>query len=229
MVRSINRFLIYTKNYLTLSSSLLLTILFITIFIIPLFPVTYHRILFSVSYTIIFILSAFSVQYLQKRVMYFALLVIVVEWISIILNMPILFKISLPINFIFFLFMVGILIIQIAKAKDVTILVLLESISVYLLLGISFSIIVSLLESISPNSFNFNKISGPINSNYLYNIDYMYFTFVSFTSTGYGDYLPLTPTAKSLSILISIIGQLYIAIIIAMIVGKYLSKPSNSN
>ena len=229
MISSINRFLIYTKNYLTLSSSLLLTILFITIFIIPLFPVTYHRILFSVSYTIIFILSAFSVQYLQKRVMYFALLVIVVEWISIILNMPILFKISLPINFIFFLFMVGILIIQIAKAKDVTILVLLESISVYLLLGISFSIIVSLLESISPNSFNFNKISGPINSNYLYNIDYMYFTFVSFTSTGYGDYLPLTPTAKSLSILISIIGQLYIAIIIAMIVGKYLSKPSNSN
>jgi hypothetical protein len=124
--------------------------------------------------------------------------------------------------------MVGILIIQIAKAKDVTIRVLLESISVYLLLGISFSIIVSLLESISPNSFNFNKISDPIHSNYLYNIDYMYFTFVSFTSTGYGDYLPLTPTAKSLSILISIIGQLYIAIIIAMIVGKYLNK-SNTN
>jgi hypothetical protein len=160
--------------------------------------------------------------------MYFALLVIVVEWISIILNMPILFKISLPINFIFFLFMVGILIVQIAKAKDVTIRVLLESISVYLLLGISFSIIVALLESISPNSFNFNKISGPINSNYLYNIDYMYFTFVSFTSTGYGDYLPLTPTAKSLAVLISIVGQLYIAIIIAMIVGKYLNK-SNTN
>lgn len=228
MISAINRFLIYTKRYLTLSSSLLLTILFITIFIIPLFPVTYHRILFSVSYTIIFILSAFSVQYLQKRVLYFALLVIVVEWISIILNMPLLFKLSLPINFIFFLLMVGILIVQIAKAKDVTIRVLMESISVYLLLGISFSIIVSLLESISPNSFNFNKISGPINSNYLYNIDYMYFTFVSFTSTGYGDYLPLTPTAKSLSILISITGQMYIAIIIAMIVGKYLNK-SNTN
>jgi hypothetical protein len=173
-------------------------------------------------------LSAFSVQYLQKRVLYFALMVIVVKWISTILNMPILFKLSLPINFIFFLLMVGILIVQIAKAKDVTIRVLMESISVYLLLGISFSIIVSLLESLSPNSFNFNKISGPINSNYLYNIDYMYFTFVSFTSTGYGDYLPLTPTAKSLSILISITGQMYIAIIIAMIVGKYLNK-SNTN
>jgi len=182
-----------------------------------------------VSYTIIFILSAFSVQYIQKRVVYFACVVILVEWIAVILNMPLLFKISLPINFLFFLMMVGILIIQIAKAKNVTMRVLIESISVYLLLGISFSIIVAMLDSISPNSFNFNEISGSANSEHLYNIDFMYYTFVSFTSTGYGDYLPLTPTAKSLSILISITGQLYIAIIIAMIVGKYLSKPSNSN
>ena len=124
---------------------------------------------------------------------------------------------------------VGILIVQIARAENVTMLVLLESISVYLLLGICFSIIVALLESISPNSFNFNKLSDSINSDALYNIEFMYFTFVSFTSTGYGDYLPLTPAAKSLSVLISITGQLYIAIIIAMIVGKYLSKPSKSN
>jgi hypothetical protein len=161
--------------------------------------------------------------------MSFALLVIAIEWISIILNMKILFKISLPINFLFFLLMVGILILQIAKAKNVSMLVLMESISVYLLLGICFSIMVALLESISPNSFNFNKLNDSFNSNILYNIEFMYFTFVSFTSTGYGDYLPLTPAAKSLSILISITGQLYIAIIIAMIVGKYLSKSSNNN
>jgi hypothetical protein len=86
---------------------------------------------------------------------------------------------------------------------------------------------VALLESINPNSFNFNQVSETINQNDLYNIEYMYFSFVSFTSTGYGDYLPLVPAAKSLSILISITGQLYIAIIIAMIVGKYLNKSSN--
>lgn len=125
--------------------------------------------------------------------------------------------------------MVGVLIIQIARAKNVSILVLMESISVYLLLGICFSIMVALLESMSPHSFSFNQINNSVNSNILYNIEFMYFTFVSFTSTGYGDYLPLTPAARSLSILISITGQLYIAIIIAMIVGKYLSKSSNNN
>lgn len=229
MISSINRFLIYTKRYLTLSSSLLLTALLIIIFIVPLFPLTYHKILFSVTYTIIFILSALAVKFYQKNVAFFALIVIAIEWISIILNFPLLFKVALPINFLFFLMIVGILIIQIAKAEDVTLLVLMESISVYLLLGISFSIIVALIESVIPNSFNFGKLSDSVHSDTLYNIEFMYFTFVSFTSTGYGDYLPLTPAAKSLSILISVTGQLYIAIIIAMIVGKYLSKAGKSN
>ena len=225
----VNRFFIYSKKYLILSSALLLTVICITIFIVPLSSPSFHRILFSICYTIIFILSALAVKYFQKRVASFAIVVIAIEWISIILNFPLLFKIGLPINILFFLMIVGILIVQIARAENVTILVLMESISVYLLLGICFSIIVALLESISPNSFNFSRISGTIDTSHLYNIEYMYFTFVSFTSTGYGDYLPFTPAAKSLSILISITGQLYIAIIIAMIVGKYLSKPSKSN
>jgi uncharacterized membrane protein len=196
------------------------------VFIIPLLPKDSHRILFTISYTIIFILSALAVRDNQKRVALFALAVIAIQWISLILNMPVLFKISLPINFLFFLMIVGIFIVQIAKAKDVTILVLMESISGYLLLGICFSIMVALLETLKPNSFNFNQISDTVNQNILYNIEYMYFSFVSFTSTGYGDFLPLVPAAKSLAILISITGQLYIAIIIAMIVGKYLNKSS---
>ena len=223
----INRFFIYSKKYLTLSSALLLSVIFITIFIIPLLPQDSHRILFTICYTIIFILSALAVRDNQKKVALLALAVITIEWISLILNMSVLFKISLPINFLFFLMIVGIFIVQIARAENVTMLVLLESVSGYLLLGICFSIMVALLESINPNSFNFNQVSETINQNNLYNIEYMYFSFVSFTSTGYGDYLPLVPAAKSLSILISITGQLYIAIIIAMIVGKYLNKSNN--
>jgi len=172
--------------------------------------------------------SAFAIKYFQKRVALIALMVITIEWISIILGLPLLYKISISINFLFFLMIVGILIIQIAKANNVTMLVIMESVTVYLLLGVCFSIIVALLESFSPNSFNFSNISNLSNVNTAYNIEIIYFSFISFTTTGYGDYVPLTPAAKSLSILISITGQLYIAIIIAMIVGKYLSKTDDS-
>lgn len=229
MFTVINRFLHFTKRFLTLSSSLLLATLLVIILAIPLFPLSYHRILFSIFYTVIFVLSALSVQYAQKRIVYFSLVVITVEWVAVILNMPLLFKISLPINFLFFLMIVGILIVQIAKAKNVTTLVLLESISCYLLIGISFSLVIGLIEAINPNSFNFQKFDSITNLNTGYNIDYMYFAFINLTTTGFGDFLPLTPAAKSLSVLISITGQLYTAIIIAILVGKYLTKSSEKN
>jgi voltage-gated potassium channel len=38
---------------------------------------------------------------------------------------------------------------------------------------------------------------------------------------GYGDYLPNTSGARSIAILMSVSGQLYIGIIIALLVGKF--------
>ena len=49
-----------------------------------------------------------------------------------------------------------------------------------------------------------------------------YFSFTTLTSLGFGDVLPLTPPAQSLALLIGITGQLYLTILVAMLVGKYL-------
>ena len=224
MKNIINRFFLKAKRFLTLSNSLLLLFLFFTIFIIPFFSNDIHKSLYGTCYVIIFILSALSVKYVQKRVALFAIAVIIIHLISVILNMPTLFKIALPINFLFFLFIVGMLITGIARAENVTLLVILESISGYLLLGLCLSIMVALFVLFDPYSFNFQNLNNNITPNINHTSDYIYYTFVSLTSTGYGDFLPLTPSAKSLANLISISGQLYIAIIIAMIVGKYLNK-----
>lgn len=124
--------------------------------------------------------------------------------------------------------MVGILIMGIARAENVTLLVMLESISGYLLLGLCLSIMVSLLVLFDPYSFNFQNLSNDTTPIINQTSNYIYYTFVSLTSTGYGDFLPLTPEAKSLANLISVSGQFYVAIIIAMIVGKYLNKRSAS-
>jgi hypothetical protein len=44
---------------------------------------------------------------------------------------------------------------------------------------------------------------------------------VTLNTLGYGEITPTVPFAKSISILISTSGQIYIAVIIAMLVGKY--------
>ena len=46
----------------------------------------------------------------------------------------------------------------------------------------------------------------------------LYFSFVTLTSTGYGDIVPIHPLARSLCNLESIIGQLYPAILMARLV-----------
>ncbi|MEM6966316.1 MAG: ion channel [Bacteroidota bacterium] len=53
--------------------------------------------------------------------------------------------------------------------------------------------------------------------------DFIYFSFITLTSVGYGDISPVNPIAMSATILLSIAGQLYLTILIAIIIGKFLA------
>ena len=54
--------------------------------------------------------------------------------------------------------------------------------------------------------------------------DFIYYAFVTMTTLGYGDITPVGSMARSLSIFFSVTGQLYLTMIIAILVGKYLSQ-----
>jgi voltage-gated potassium channel len=51
--------------------------------------------------------------------------------------------------------------------------------------------------------------------------DYIYHALVVFSTTGFGDIVPVTPQAKAVSNFISVSGQLYVAIIITLLIGHY--------
>lgn len=51
--------------------------------------------------------------------------------------------------------------------------------------------------------------------------DLLYFSFTALTSTGFGDIVPISRQARSLSVLEQIIGALYLAILIARLAGVY--------
>jgi hypothetical protein len=53
----------------------------------------------------------------------------------------------------------------------------------------------------------------------------IYFSFVTLTSTGYGDILPINPFARSLANLESVIGQLFPATLLARLVAQSLAGP----
>lgn len=52
---------------------------------------------------------------------------------------------------------------------------------------------------------------------------HLYFSFVTLTTLGYGDILPLTEYAEMLVVLESVPGQFYLAVLVAGLVSSYLS------
>jgi hypothetical protein len=202
-------------------SSILLLLIVFTIFVIPAFPPSIFYIIYPLCFTGIFLIAAWSLQKHRKQVTVATLALVAILWISIFAEFRVLTIIVRIIQFLFFFFLVTRLVLQIANTSTVTGKVIMDSIIGYLLMGLAFSTLVILASFISPGSYNFNTLTLTNTKQLAPVSDYIYYTFITYTTTGYGDFLPLTPIAKSLAMLIGVSGQLYVAIIIAMLVGKY--------
>ncbi len=87
----------------------------------------------------------------------------------------------------------------------------------FVLLGIIWAYIYYLLEIVQPNSF---KAAEPLGDDLG---DFMYYSFVTLTTLGYGDVLAVSKQARGLTILEAIIGQLYLAIMISRLVSRHAS------
>jgi len=98
-------------------------------------------------------------------------------------------------------------------------------ICVYLLLGISISILNMLVYRFIPGSFN--GLSGSAAETGGVNL--IYYSFVTMTTLGYGDITPAGPLARLLAYLSAIAGQFYIAILVGTLVGMYLSQRRNDD
>lgn len=101
--------------------------------------------------------------------------------------------------------------------QDVTTDIVMGGACTFVLLGFIWAYAYYLLETLYPNSI---KGASPLSSD---PSDYIYFSFVTLTSTGYGDILAISPKARGLSILEAIIGQLYLAIMISRLVSLHIS------
>ena len=55
-------------------------------------------------------------------------------------------------------------------------------------------------------------------------LEFQYFSFVTLSTLGYGDLLPLSETARALVLAETITGQFYLAILVAALVGAYVSE-----
>lgn len=117
----------------------------------------------------------------------------------------------------FFLFMaIKVFIFQIAKETTVSLDTVLGGVSVYFLLGVLWTFFYLLVLAHDPSAILIEE-NQKLASNMLY------FSFSTLTTLGFGDILPKSGLAKSLAILETITGQLYLAIYVARLVGLHFS------
>jgi hypothetical protein len=90
---------------------------------------------------------------------------------------------------------------------------------VYLLIGVTFGTLYDLLETLVPGSFQINVASAGLE--YIGWRVLIFFSFMTLTTIGYGDVTPATFQAQSLALIEGVIGVLYVAVLIARIVGIY--------
>ncbi len=200
---------------------ILLALVVIYVFVIGLIPLgTYKGIAYSLTFSLIYLISAGLISEKGHTGMFvYAGITIAVLWLSELLHLELVSILSAIISIGFIILIIIMLLTRVARSNQVSILEFIEAVNIYFLMGIIGSILFRVVYEFVPgNSFNLPD------NNIIPNIDFIYFSFVTLTTLGYGDITPIDPFAKSLAVFLSISGQLYLTMIIAVLVGKYLSK-----
>jgi hypothetical protein len=95
----------------------------------------------------------------------------------------------------------------------------------YLLVAVAFGHFYCLIEMLSAGSFgNQLRLSQPAMTTARLHSHLTYFSLITLTTVGYGDIVPTDGIARSLAAVEAVIGQFYIAMLIAEIIGKHVSQ-----
>jgi len=91
------------------------------------------------------------------------------------------------------------------------------AICVYFLFGLIWSFVFATLEMTQPGSF---QLIGEVTDK----AAFTYYSYVTLTTLGYGDITPISTPARSLAILEAMMGQIYLAVLVARLVGLHISQ-----
>ncbi|QYZ80291.1 two pore domain potassium channel family protein [Methanofollis formosanus] len=201
---------------------ILLFFLILTLLIIPM-AVMYPELnpLFLVFFSMVIITGVFAAQrkrYFLIFIMLLAIPAITARWISYLFPSAAGEITGHLFAILFFSFFAVYLLGIVLRARTITGDTIAGAISVYLIMGLAWAQIYQFMDEIQPGSFAYDSGTGP--GGVLSLMDYVYFSFVTITTLGYGDIYPLSPAAESAASFEAVTGTIYIAVLIARLVGS---------
>jgi voltage-gated potassium channel Kch len=179
----------------------------------------------------ILILNLFAgvvLVYEKKRLMRFLFVLVVINILIFILDtmgvawVRQISVVKLFVYFVFYGLVTYEIILQVAHARSVTKNVIIGLISGYLALGLLSFFLFMAIEFFEPNSYS--TIVFGDNSSEKATEQLLYFSFVTLLTIGYGEIVPISELAQKAAILVALIGQFYLVILTAIVVGKFINQ-----
>ncbi len=169
----------------------------------------------------------------KKKLMWFFIVLLIVSGIVFgadlfeSQNSRFLAFLNMGVSFLFYTIVTFEIVKQIWETKVVNKNVIFGLISGYISLGlISFFICLS-IEMAYPGSFE--GLKATIDAPKLLTERLMYYSYITLMTIGYGEIIPVTSLSQKAAILIGMMGQFYLVILTAIVVGKYISQVANKN
>lgn len=117
------------------------------------------------------------------------------------------------------------LLVEVFKYDCVTIDTISGALCAYLLLGLTFATVYAFIDIVQPGSFLSTASSEPITLTS--ELDRIYFSYITLLTVGYGDIVPLSHFAKLSAVIEGFLGQVYLVVMIARLVGMHVSQRAN--
>jgi uncharacterized membrane protein len=213
---------------LSRNNIILLACLMILILFYPVFS-TGRAFLQGAIHTGIVLASIFSLNFGERtRKMLIAVggTTIALLWIAVVFHHRIWVLLAFIHMFFYQIFILFFMIRHVSRGRQVDGTIILNAVNGYLIIGLLGSLLLAMAEIVELFLLGIETplihIAGASPPQYH---DYLYFSFVTVTTLGYGDITPANELAKSIVFLLAVSGQLYLTILVAMLVGKYLSHP----
>ena len=130
---------------------------------------------------------------------------------------------SLALTVVFFVYILVVLFRHILHSRVVEAEVLYGAIACYLLISYIWAFLYQILYLLEPGAFSYGA------SETLTFFDFLYYSFITMTTLGYGDLTPVSDHAKSLAVIEAIVGVFYTALVIARLVGLYGTQASTTS
>lgn len=184
-----------------------------------------HEILEDIGISLVAITAIYSF-YSKRHHLYqgifLALTIIFTNWLDQLFQGYIV-VVKIFFTLFFFTYMLILSLIKLFAAKDITINSIVGVINGFIVLGIIAGTGLLVISLIWPDAFIFT-----------YNepntfLSFVYFGFVTITTLGFGDIVPVPPPGQLGIIIFSILCQMYLATILASFIGKYSSMSKQND